>query len=71
MPKEEPIELVGEVVEALPNTRFRIKLENGHLVLAHLSGKMRRYNIRILPGDRVRLQMSPYDITKARIVYRE
>ncbi len=71
MPKEEPIELEGEVVEALPNTRFRVKLENGHLVLAHLSGKMRRYNIRILPGDRVRLQMSPYDITKARIVYRD
>ncbi|TET35593.1 MAG: translation initiation factor IF-1 [Planctomycetota bacterium] len=71
MPKEEPIELTGEVVEALPNTRFKVKLENGHLVHAHLSGKMRRYNIRILPGDRVRLQMSPYDITKARIVYRE
>lgn len=71
MAKEEPIELTAEVIEALPNTRFKVKLEGGHIVHAHLSGKMRRYNIRILPGDKVRIQMSPYDITKARIVYRD
>ena len=71
MPKEEQIELEAEVIEALPNTRFRVRLENGHIVQAHLSGKMRMHNIRILPGDRVRIQMSPYDITKARIVYRD
>ncbi|MHC4663934.1 MAG: translation initiation factor IF-1 [Planctomycetota bacterium] len=71
MAKEEPIELRAEVIEALPNTRFRVKLENGHTVQAHLSGKMRMHNIRILPGDTVRIQMSPYDISKARIVYRD
>ena len=70
MSKEEPIELEAEVVEALPNTRFKVKLENGHVVQAHLSGKMRMHNIRILPGDTVKIQMSPYDISKARIVYR-
>jgi translation initiation factor IF-1 len=71
MAKEEPIELQAEVIEALPNTRFKVRLENGHTVEAHLSGKMRMHNIRILPGDTVRIQMSPYDISKARIVYRD
>ncbi|MFQ6000558.1 MAG: translation initiation factor IF-1 [Anaerolineae bacterium] len=68
--KEEKIEVVGTVVEALPNTMFRVELENGHQVLAYLSGKMRRYYIRTLLGDKVLVQLSPYDLTRGRIVYR-
>jgi translation initiation factor IF-1 len=68
--KEEKIELEGEVVEALPNAMFRVQLDNGHEVLAHVAGKMRRYRIRILPADRVRVEVSPYDLNRGRIVYR-
>jgi translation initiation factor IF-1 len=68
--KEEKIELEGTVVEALPATQFRVELDNGHEVLAYLSGKMRRYYIRILLGDRVRVEVSPYDLSRGRIVYR-
>lgn len=68
--KEEPIEVDAVVKEALPNAMFRVELENKHTVLAHVSGKMRMNFIRILPGDRVRVQISPYDLTKGRIVYR-
>ncbi|MFM8364505.1 MAG: translation initiation factor IF-1 [Verrucomicrobiota bacterium] len=70
MAKKDAIEVVGKVVELLPNTMFRIELENGHRVLAHISGRMRMHFIRILPGDRVMLEMSPYDLTKGRITYR-
>ncbi len=70
MPKEEPIRVEGEVKEALPNASFKVELENGHQVLAHVSGKMRMHFIRILPGDKVVLEMSPYDLKKGRIVYR-
>ena len=70
MPKEEKVELEGEVVEALPNAMFRVKLDNDHVVLGHVAGKMRRFRIRILPGDRVRVELSPYDLDRARIVYR-
>ena len=70
MPKEENIEVEGTVVEALPNAMFRVELENGHLVLAHVSGKMRKYFIRILPGDRVKMELSPYDLSRGRITYR-
>jgi len=69
--KEEPIRIEGTVKESLPNALFRVELDNGHKVLAHVSGKMRMHFIRILPGDRVTLEMSPYDLTKGRIVYRE
>ncbi|MHB0979592.1 MAG: translation initiation factor IF-1 [Thermoleophilia bacterium] len=69
-PKEDAIELEGEVIEALPNTMFRVKLENDHEVLAHISGKMRMNYIRILPGDRVKVELSPYDLTRGRITYR-
>ena len=68
--KEEAIEVVGTVVETLPNAMFRVELENKHEVLAHVSGKMRKYFIRILPGDKVKLELSPYDLTRGRIVYR-
>lgn len=68
--KEEKIEVEGTVIEALPNTQFMVELDNGHKVLAYLSGKMRRYYIRILLGDRVRLEMSPYDLNRGRITYR-
>lgn len=71
MAKEEGIEVSGIVREPLKNAMFRVELENGHMVLAHVSGKMRRYFIRILPGDRVKLELSPYDLTRGRIVYRE
>ena len=71
MAKEELIAAEGEILEALPNARFRVKLENGHIVLAHVSGKMRMHFIRILPGDKVKLELSPYDLTKGRITYRE
>ncbi len=68
--KEDVIRVEGVVEEALPNTQFRVKLDNGHIILAYVSGKMRKYFIRILPGDRVRVEMSPYDLDKGRIVYR-
>ncbi len=72
MPKqEEKIEVEGTVVEALPSTQFRVKLDNEHTVLAYLSGKMRKYYIRILLGDRVRVELSPYDLTRGRITYRQ
>lgn len=71
MAKEEAIEVTGTVTEPLKNAMFRVELDNGHMVLAHVSGKMRRYFIRILPGDRVKLELSPYDLTRGRIVYRE
>lgn len=70
MAKDEAIEVEATVVEPLPNTMFRVKLENGHQVLAHISGKMRKNFIRILPGDRVRVELSPYDLERGRIVYR-
>ena len=69
--KEEAIETEGKIVEALPNAMFKVELENGHQVLAHVSGKMRMHFIRILPGDKVKLELSPYDLAKGRIVYRE
>lgn len=70
MAKEEKVEMEGTVVEALPATQFRVELDNGHEVLAYLSGKMRRYYIRILLGDRVRVELSPYDLSRGRITYR-
>ncbi len=70
MPKEESIKVEGIVKEVLPNAMFRVELENQHMVLAHVSGKMRMHFIRILPGDKVKLELSPYDLTKGRIVYR-
>ena len=70
MAKEEKVEFEGEVIEALPNAMFRVKLDNDHVVLGHVAGKMRRFRIRILPGDRVRVELSPYDLDRARIVYR-
>ncbi len=71
MAKEELIEVEGTVVEPLPNAMFRVELDNGHKVLAHVSGKMRKYFIRILPGDRVTVELSPYDLSRGRIVYRK
>jgi translation initiation factor IF-1 len=68
--KEDKIELEGEVIEALPNAMFKVRLDNGHEVLGHVAGKMRRFRIRILPGDRVRCELSPYDLDRARITYR-
>ena len=70
MAKEEKIEMEGEITEALPNTMFRVKLDNDHEVLGHISGKMRRHYIRILPGDRVKIELSPYDLDRGRITYR-
>ncbi len=70
MAKEEPIEMEGTVVDTLPNTMFRVELENGHVVTAHISGKMRKHYIRILTGDKVTVQMTPYDLSKGRITYR-
>tara|TARA_B110000116_G_C16528190_1_gene443102 strand:- start:308 stop:526 length:219 start_codon:yes stop_codon:yes gene_type:complete len=70
MPKEPVIEIDGEIKETLPNAMFKVVLENGHEVLAHISGKMRMYYIKILPGDKVKLELSPYDLTKGRITYR-
>lgn len=70
MAKEEGIEMEGTVVETLPNTTFRVELENGHVVTAHISGKMRKHYIRILTGDKVTVQMTPYDLTKGRITFR-
>ena len=70
MPKEDHIEMPGTVVETLPNTTFRVKLENGHVVTAHISGRMRKNYIRILTGDKVTVQLTPYDLTKGRITFR-
>ncbi len=70
MAKEELIETEGVIVETLPNAMFRVKLENGHIVLAHVSGKMRMHFIRILPGDKVKLELSPYDLNRGRITFR-
>ncbi|MFQ5524928.1 MAG: translation initiation factor IF-1 [Thermoanaerobaculia bacterium] len=70
MSKEDAIEVEAQVVEQLPNAMFKVELENGHEVLAHVSGKMRKHFIRILPGDRVRLELSPYDLNRGRITYR-
>jgi translation initiation factor IF-1 len=70
MPKEEAIQVEGTVLETLPNAMFRVELENGHKVLAHISGKMRMHFIKILPGDKVTLELSPYDLTRGRITYR-
>jgi translation initiation factor IF-1 len=70
MAKEDAIQMEGRVVETLPNTTFRVQLQNGHLVTAHISGKMRKNYIRILTGDSVTVEMTPYDLTKGRIVYR-
>ena len=69
--KEEAIEVEGKVLEPLPNAMFRVELDNGHVVLAHISGKMRKFYIRILPGDRVTVELSPYDLSRGRITYRE
>jgi translation initiation factor IF-1 len=69
-PKEDAIEVMATVIEPLPNAMFRVELENKHRVLAHISGKMRKNFIRILPGDRVQVELSPYDLTRGRIVYR-
>lgn len=70
MAKEESIEMEGVVVDTLPNTMFRVKLENDHVVTAHISGKMRKHYIRILTGDKVRVELTPYDLSKGRITYR-
>ena len=70
MPKEDAIEVEGRVVETLPNAMFRVELDKGHRVLAHISGKMRLHFIKILPGDRVTVELSPYDLSRGRIVYR-
>lgn len=70
MPKDDAIEVEGTVVEPLPNAMFTVQLENGHRVLAHISGKMRMHFIRILPGDKVKVELSPYDLTRGRITYR-
>ena len=67
---KEVIELTGTVLEPLPNAMFRVELENGHVILGHISGKMRMHYIKILPGDKVKIEMTPYDLTKGRIVYR-
>jgi translation initiation factor IF-1 len=71
MPKEEAIQVEGRVLETLPNAMFRVELENGHKVLAHISGKMRMHFIKILPGDKVTVELSPYDLTRGRIIFRE
>ena len=71
MAKEDVIEIEGTVVEALPNTNFKVKLENGHQVLAHISGKLRMNYIKILPGDKVKLELSPYDLSRGRIIWRD
>lgn len=70
MPKGTAVEVEGTVTEALPNATFRVEMDNGHMVLAHVSGKMRKFFIRILAGDRVRMELSPYDLTRGRITYR-
>ena len=70
MAKEETIQMQGEILETLPNAMFRVELENSHKVLAHISGKMRMHYIRILPGDKVQVELTPYDLTRGRITYR-
>ena len=70
MAKEETIQMQGEIVETLPNATFRVKLENGHIIVGHISGKMRMHYIRILPGDKVTVELTPYDLTRGRIVFR-
>ncbi len=70
MPKEDGIEVEGTVVEALSNATFRVEVQGGHVVLAHLGGKLRMHSIRVLPGDRVKLELSPYDLTRGRIIFR-
>jgi translation initiation factor IF-1 len=70
MPKKDALRVQAEVIEALPNAMFRVKLESGHQILAHVSGKMRMHFIRILPGDRVQVELSPYDLARGRITYR-
>ena len=70
MAKEDVLQMQGEILESLPNATFRVKLENGHIVLGHISGKMRMHYIRILPGEKVTVEMTPYDLTKGRIVFR-
>jgi len=70
MAREDVIEMEGKVLETLPNTMFRVELDNGHIITAHISGRMRKHYIRILTGDRVRLEMTPYDLSKGRITYR-
>ncbi len=70
MAKEEAMQMQGEITESLPNATFRVKLENGHMVLGHISGKMRMHYIRILPGDKVTVELTPYDLTKGRITFR-
>ena len=70
MAKEEHLELEGTVIETLPNTMFRVRLDNGHVITAHISGKMRKHYIRIMTGDKVSVEMTPYDLTKGRITYR-
>lgn len=70
MVKEEPLQVVGTIIESLPNATFRVELDNGHKILAHISGKMRMHYIKILPGDKVTIEMSPYDLSKGRIIYR-
>lgn len=70
MPKEDAIEVEGVVIETLPNAMFRVELQNGHRVLAHISGKMRMHFIKILPGDKVQVELSPYDLNRGRIIYR-
>ena len=70
MAKEDQIEVEGEVVDTLPNTMFRVKLENGHIVTAHISGKMRKNYIRILTGDKIKVELTPYDLSKGRITFR-
>ncbi len=71
MAKEDVIEMEGTIIDTLPNTMFRVELENGHVVTAHISGKMRKHYIRILTGDKVKVELTPYDLSKGRIVYRE
>jgi len=70
MAKEETIQMQGEIIETLPNATFRVRLENGHIVLGHISGKMRMHYIRILPGDKVTVELTPYDLSRGRIVFR-
>ena len=70
MAKEDQVEMEGKVIDTLPNTMFRVELENGHVVTAHISGKMRKHYIRILTGDSVKVEMTPYDLTKGRITFR-
>ena len=70
MPKEDVIQMQGEIIDNLPNATFKVKLENGHVVLGHVSGTMRMHYIRILPGDRVTVELTPYDLSRARIVFR-